>query len=94
VGRYDVAFRLEANQWNGTVAPQLNVREVFDADDRYLERREWLKGEWRKPVEQRDPGAAAVFAELALAQGGDRRHLLESEAFLALLAEPELAKAA
>jgi single-stranded-DNA-specific exonuclease len=94
VGRYDVAFRLEANQWNGTVAPQLNVREVFDADDRYVERREWLKGEWRKPVEQRDPGAAAVFAELALAQGGDRRHLLESEAFLALLAEPELAKAA
>src|SRR3954453_17021798 len=25
VGRYDVAFRLEANQWNGTVSPQLNV---------------------------------------------------------------------
>src|SRR5213080_2339470 len=47
VGHYDVAFRLEANQWNGTVAPQLNVREVFDADERYVERREWLKGEWR-----------------------------------------------
>jgi single-stranded-DNA-specific exonuclease len=49
VGRYDLAFRLEANQWNGTVSPQLNVRHVFDADDAYVERREWLKGEWRKP---------------------------------------------
>ena len=47
VGHYDVAFRLEANQWNGTVSPQLNVREVFDADDRYVERREWLKAQWR-----------------------------------------------
>src|SRR6266540_1188519 len=33
VGPYDVAFKLEANQWNGTVAPQLNVRQVFEADD-------------------------------------------------------------
>src|SRR5204862_5050514 len=45
VGHYDVAFRLEANQWNGTVAPQLNVREVFDGHERYIERREWLKAE-------------------------------------------------
>ncbi len=94
VGHYDVAFRLEENQWNGTVAPQLNVRDVFEADERYVDRREWLKGEWRKPALQRDAGAAAVFAELALAEGGPRRHLLESEQFLALLAEPELARAA
>jgi single-stranded-DNA-specific exonuclease len=94
VGHYDVAFRLEANQWNGTVAPQLNVREVFDADERYLELRAWLKDEWRKPAEQRDPGAAAVFSELGLVQGGSRRHLLESERFVALLEEPELARAA
>jgi len=93
-GHYDVAFRLEANQWNGTVAPQLNVREVFDADERYVERREWLKDEWRKPETQRDPSAAAIFAELALVQGGSRRHLLESERFVALLQEPELARAA
>jgi single-stranded-DNA-specific exonuclease len=92
VGRYDVAFRLEANQWNGTIAPQLNVRHVFDADERYVERREWLKGEWRK--QERDPVAAAIFAELALAESGGRRHLLESERFLALLSEPELARAA
>jgi single-stranded-DNA-specific exonuclease len=92
VGAYDVAFRLEANQWNGTTAPQLNVRQIFDADERYLEKREWLKAEWRK--ETRDPVAAAIFEELALADGGSRRHLLESERFLALLAEPELARAA
>src|SRR5215210_1423622 len=92
VGRYDVAFKLEANQWNGTVAPQLNVRHVFEADERYVEKREWLKAEWRR--HDRDPVAEAIFAELALAEGGGRRHLLESERFLALLAEPELARAA
>ena len=92
VGHYDLAFKLEANQWNGTVAPQLNVRYVFDADERYVARREWLKGEWRKDV--RDPEAEAIFAELALTAGGSRRHLLESERFVALLAEPELARAA
>ena len=71
VGHYDVAFRLEANQWNGTVSPQLNVREIFDGDDRYLERREWLKTEWRKPAEARDPDARAVFEELGLREGGE-----------------------
>ena len=93
VGHYDVAFRLEANQWNGTVAPQLNVREVFDREDRYLELREWLKQQWRKAPEGRDPVAAAVFAELGVGDGS-RGHLLESERFLALLEEPELARAA
>jgi single-stranded-DNA-specific exonuclease len=91
-GHYDVAFRLEANQWNGTVAPQLNVRQVFECDDRYVELREWLKGEWRKDA--RDPAAAAIFEELALAEGGSKRHLLESERFLTLLHEPGLARAA
>jgi len=93
VGHYDVAFRLEANQWNGTVAPQLNVRQVFDADDRYLDRREWLKAEWRKPPEGRDPVANAIFGELGLEEGS-RGHLLESERFLALLDEPAFAAAA
>jgi single-stranded-DNA-specific exonuclease len=94
VGHYDVAFRLEANQWNGTVAPQLNVRDVFDGDGRYVERREWLKSEWRKPAEARDPAAAAVFGELGLGEDRARRHLLESECFRALLQEPKLARAA
>ena len=91
-GAYDLVFRLEANQWNGTVAPQLNVQRVFEADDRYVELREWLKLEWRKDA--RDPAAAAIFAELGLAEGGSRRHLLESERFRALLEQPELARAA
>ena len=91
---YDVAFKLEANQWNGTVAPQLNVRQVFDADERYVELREWLKHEWRKRPEQRDSTAAAIFAELALAGAGPKRHLLESDRFVALLAQPDLARAA
>jgi single-stranded-DNA-specific exonuclease len=91
-GHYDLAFKLEANQWNGTVAPQLNVRHVFDADERYVELREWLKGQWQEQA--REPVAAAIFEELALAEGGSRRHLLESQRFLALLSERELARAA
>ena len=91
-GAYDLVFRLEANQWNGTIAPQLNVQRVLEADDRYVELREWLKLEWRKDA--RDPAAAAIFAELGLAEGGSRRHLLESERFRALLEQPELARAA
>ena len=94
VGHYDLAFRLEANQWNGTVAPQLNVRQVFDAEETYVERREWLKAEWRKPAEERDGEAVAIFAELGLAEGAAKRHLLESERFRALLEEPGLARAA
>ena len=65
--RYDVAFRLEENHWNGTVSPQLVVRRVFPTAPRYLELREWLAGEWRKPVAARDSEAAAIFAELGLA---------------------------
>jgi single-stranded-DNA-specific exonuclease len=93
-GHYDVAFRLEANQWNGTIAPQLEVRQVFEADQRYVEKRAWLRAEWRRPAAARDPEAAAIFEELGLAGGGARRHLLESARFRALLAEPELARAA
>ena len=48
-GRYDVAFRLKENRWNGTVAPQLVVRRVFDAPDGYEE----LRGRSRRAVEGR-----------------------------------------
>jgi hypothetical protein len=90
---YDIAFRLEENRWNGTVAPQLVVRRVFPTAPRYLELREWLAGEWRKPVTARDPAAAAIFDELGL-QGGRRRDLLESARFRALLVAEPLARAA
>jgi len=92
-GRWDVAFRLEENRWNGTVAPQLVVRRVFEADPRYDELRDWLVAEYRKPAPVRDAEAAAIFAELELDLG--ERHLLESARFRALLtAEPVLARAA
>ena len=51
---YDLAFRLEENHWNGTVAPQLVVRRVFATAPRYRELREWLAEEWRKPAAARD----------------------------------------
>ena len=77
---YDVAFRLEENHWNGTVAPQLVVRRIFSAAPRYRELHAWLAAEWKKPESARDPAAAAIFAELAVVEGGPRRDLLESAA--------------
>jgi single-stranded-DNA-specific exonuclease len=88
-GRYDVVFRLEENHWNGTVAPQLVVRRIFDAADRYEELRGWLAAQWRLDDAERGAEARAIFAELELnGDGGARRQLLESERFRALLAEP------
>jgi single-stranded-DNA-specific exonuclease len=93
-GRFDVAFRLEENRWNGTVSPQLVVRRIFTADARFAELRDWLVAEYRKPAAARDGEAAAIFAELGYDDGA-RRHLLESERFRALLAAPPvLARAA
>jgi single-stranded-DNA-specific exonuclease len=93
---FDVAFRLEENHWNGTVAPQLVVRHIFDADPRYRELRSWLARLWRDGREAWPDEAAAIFAELGLGEdGGERRHLLESATFRGLLeAPPALAEAA
>jgi single-stranded-DNA-specific exonuclease len=86
---FDVAFRLEENHWNGTVAPQLVVRRVFDAEPRYRELRDWLAGLWREGKQGWPPDAAAIFAELELAEGKSRRrHLLESPTFRQLLEAP------
>src|SRR5581483_8035356 len=84
VGRYDVAFRLQENRWNGTVAPQLVVRRIFDADERYEELRAWLTREWRAGEEAWSDDARRVFAELDL-DGAGRRSLLESQRFRELL---------
>jgi single-stranded-DNA-specific exonuclease len=93
-GRYDVAFRLEENRWNGTVSPQLNVRRVFDTHERHEELRAWLVREWRLAEAERTAEAQAIFAELELG-GGRRRSLLESPTYRALLdAPPALADAA
>jgi single-stranded-DNA-specific exonuclease len=93
-GSYDLAFRLEENRWNGTVAPQLVVRQTFVADERVTSLRAWLADEFRKPASARDVTAQAVFDELELAEGGAKRHVLESERFRALLAERALPRAA
>ena len=94
-GRYDIAFRLEENRWNGTVAPQLVVRRIFTAWPRADELRDWLVAEYRKPAAARDAEAAAIFAELEVEDAGlGRRHLLESARFRALLEVPPLAHAA
>src|SRR5919204_772749 len=91
VGRYDVAFRLQENHWNGTVAPQLVVRRVFDADDRFDELYAWLRAQW--DASARDATAQKIFDELEVEAGGGERHPLESETFRALLAEPALLRA-
>ena len=93
-GSYDVAFRLEENRWNGTVAPQLVVTRVVDAEPRVTELWDWLAAEFRKPAAERDAVAEEIFRELELDTAPGRRHLLESERFRALLAEPALARAA
>ena len=84
-GRFDVAFRLKENRWNGTVAPQLVVRRVFAAAMAYDELRTWLAEQWRAGEATWSPAARDVFAELGLVGGGVRRELLESESFRALL---------
>jgi single-stranded-DNA-specific exonuclease len=93
-GAYDVAFRLQENRWNGTSSPQLVVRRIFASDARVAELRDWLKDEFRKPSALRDAVAQEIFDELQLEAAPGRRHLLESERFRDLLAEPALARAA
>ena len=67
--RFDVAFRLKENRWNGTVAPQLVVRRVFDAPGAYDELRAWLAEQWRAGEAAWTPDARRIFAELDLAAG-------------------------
>lgn len=87
--QYDIACRLKENRWNGTIAPQLVVRRLFDAPDGYAELRASLAELWQAGEEAWTSDARAVFAELELAAGA-RRQLYESEAFRALLAGASL----
>ncbi|HXV33433.1 MAG TPA: single-stranded-DNA-specific exonuclease RecJ [Gaiellaceae bacterium] len=94
-GRYDVAFRLAANRWNGTVTPQLLVREIFDTPPRFEELRRMLLAEWRAGPERWSPWARQVFGELGLDEdAGGWRPLVESPTFLAGLQEGSAAEAA
>jgi single-stranded-DNA-specific exonuclease len=87
-GLWDVAFRLQANRWNGSVAPQLVVRRIFETQAGYAELRQRLAAEWRGGEAAWSAEGRAIFEELELdpeAPGG-RRQLVESEAFRRLLA--------
>ncbi len=75
--RFDVAFRLKENRWNGTVAPQLVVRRVFDAPDAYDELRTWLAEQWRAGEAAWTPEAKSDLRR-ARARRRRRRQLLES----------------
>jgi hypothetical protein len=91
MGAYDVAFRLEENRWNGTVAPQLVVRRVFETHERYHDVRARFATEFGEPAAWSEE-AQRVFGELGLdGESPVWRSLLESETFRALL-DAELAE--
>ena len=85
-GTYDLAFRLEENRWNGTVAPQLVVRHVHETNERYHALREQLAAEWEAGEAAWSTEARAVFEELSL-DVASPVSLYESAAFRALMAE-------
>jgi single-stranded-DNA-specific exonuclease len=94
-GLFDVVCRLKENHWNGTVAPQLVVRRVFDTPEAYEELRARMADLWRAGEESWTHEARRVFDELGLGSeleraNGRRRQLLESEAFRELLAREAL----
>jgi single-stranded-DNA-specific exonuclease len=94
-GLFDVACRLKENHWNGTVAPQLVVRRLFDTADGYEDLRARFAELWRAGEGSWTPEARRVFAELGLGQAnGRRRQLLESETFRELLVREALPRAA
>jgi len=84
-GRFDVAFRLKQNRWNGTVSPQLVVRKVFDTAGAYDGLRAWLAELWRAGESQWTPEARRIFDELEIADTAGKRQLLESPTFRVLL---------
>jgi single-stranded-DNA-specific exonuclease len=92
---FDIAFRLKENQWNGTVAPQLVVRQLFETHERYEALRDRFVSLWRAGEEAWTAEARRVFDELGLTgREGGRRQLLESETFRGLLELESLRRAA
>jgi single-stranded-DNA-specific exonuclease len=86
--RYDVAYKLAANHWNGTVSPQLVVKRIFDTPDRFEDLRRSLVAEWKAGPDSWSEFGRAVFAELGVEDGGAWRSLVESDTFRAALSEP------
>jgi single-stranded-DNA-specific exonuclease len=94
--RFDIACRLKENHWNGTVAPQLVVRKLFETPETYEELRNDLAELWKEGERAWTPEARRIFTELELERvnGRRRRPLLESETFRALLERDSLRQAA
>jgi hypothetical protein len=94
-GLFDVACRLKENRWNGTIAPQLVVRRLFDTPESYEELRAHMADLWRAGEGSWTPEARSVFAELGLTADVDRaprrRQLVESPTFRELLEREALA---
>lgn len=88
-GRFDVAFRLQENHWNGTVAPQLVVQRMFDTPEVYSDLVARFTRDWQRPT----PDITAVLEELDV-DAGVKRHLLESERFREFLLDVPLPRAA
>ena len=86
-GRYDVAFRLQENRWNGTVAPQLLVRRIFDSPEGYEDLRTWLAAQWREGRAGVDGRGTRDLRRARARRRRERGALLESEAFRRLLEE-------
>ena len=85
-GSYDVAFRLGANEWNGTVAPQLLVKRIFETPEEYGALRTRLIAEWQAGEEAWSPESRTIFGELGLRSPSDGwRPLVESETFRELV---------
>jgi single-stranded-DNA-specific exonuclease len=89
----DLACRLKENRWNGTIAPQLVVRRLFDTPEEYEQLRAQLAQLWRDGEATWTPDAQRIFGELGF-ENGRRRQLLESEAFRELLGREALPRAA
>ena len=90
-GRFDLAFRLKENRWNGTVAPAARRPQALRRPRRRTTSS--ATGSRRSGARAKPRGRrtrATIFAELGLATGGPPRQLLESETFRALLARPAL----
>jgi single-stranded-DNA-specific exonuclease len=92
---FDVACRLKENRWNGSVAPQLVVRKLFDTPETYEELRSELAGAW-KDERAWTPEVRRIFTELGLDRmhGRRKKELLESETFRAMLEGEALPRAA
>jgi single-stranded-DNA-specific exonuclease len=89
-GPYDLAFRLEENRWNGTVAPQLVIRHILEGDSRYPALRAQLAAEWEAGETAWSPEGRAIFEELALG-AGTPTSLYESDTFRELLEQEPVA---